>query len=219
MPALFLVIFRFFRLLMTGHPAVALENAALRLPLAAFQRKRKRPVLTALDRVFWVTLRRWWSGWRGPLFSVQADTVTHWQRERFRRVWARWCHPHGRRRGRPATAWPIRPLIQRMLVANPLWRAPRLHGKRKMLGARFPSERDLAFCDGYPGHPVRPHCRIAIWRQMHFWRTTVRRIDCGSRLPGTNRPLSRIHSPARVRARYNGASRAGGNLLAAGGFV
>ena len=56
--------------------------------LAAFQRKRKRPVLTALDRVFWVTLRRWWSGWRGPLFSVQADTVTHWQRERFRRFWA-----------------------------------------------------------------------------------------------------------------------------------
>src|SRR5215472_4796943 len=44
MPALFLFTFRFFRLLMSGHQAVALENAALRLQLAAFQRKRKRPV-------------------------------------------------------------------------------------------------------------------------------------------------------------------------------
>jgi hypothetical protein len=70
MPALFLFTFRFFRLLMSGHQAVALENAALRLQLAAFQRKRKRPVLTAVNRVFWVTLCRWWSGWRGPLAYV-----------------------------------------------------------------------------------------------------------------------------------------------------
>jgi hypothetical protein len=88
MATFFLFLSRFFRLLMSGHQAVALENAALRLQLAAFQRKRKRPVLTTLDRVFWITLRRWWSGWRGPLFYVQADTVTHWQRERFRRFWA-----------------------------------------------------------------------------------------------------------------------------------
>src|SRR6516225_8577753 len=88
MPALFLFIFRFFRLLMSGHQAVALENAALRLQLAGFQRKRKRPVLTTVDRVFWVTLCRWWSGWRGPLAYVQTDTVTCWQHDRFRRFWA-----------------------------------------------------------------------------------------------------------------------------------
>jgi hypothetical protein len=41
--------------------------------------------------VFWITLRRWWSGWRDPLVYVQADTVTRWQRERFRRFWARLC--------------------------------------------------------------------------------------------------------------------------------
>ena len=83
MPALFLSIFRFVRLLLSGHQAIAIENAALRLQLAAFQRKRKRPVLTTFDRVFWITLRRWWSGWRRPLFYVQADTVARWQRERF----------------------------------------------------------------------------------------------------------------------------------------
>src|SRR5215467_10491065 len=88
MPALFLSIFRFVRLLLSGHQALAIENAALRLQLAAFQRKRKRPVLTTFDRVFWITLRRLWSAWRRPLLYVQADTVARWQRERFRRFWA-----------------------------------------------------------------------------------------------------------------------------------
>src|SRR5262249_39688475 len=41
-------------LLFSGHAAVAVENAALRLQLAAFQRQRRRPVLTSLDRLFWV---------------------------------------------------------------------------------------------------------------------------------------------------------------------
>jgi hypothetical protein len=59
MPAFLLFVIRFVRLLLTGHQAVAIENAALRLQLAAFQRKqRKRPVVTTLDRVFWITLRR-----------------------------------------------------------------------------------------------------------------------------------------------------------------
>ena len=75
MPAFFLSIFRFVRLLMSGHQAIAIENAALRLQLAAFQRKRKRPVLTSFDRLFWVGLSRWWNGWRCPLAYVQADTV------------------------------------------------------------------------------------------------------------------------------------------------
>ena len=60
---------------MSGHEAIALENAALRLQLAAFRRTRKRPVLTGLDRVFWITLHRLWSGWRRPLIYVQPDSV------------------------------------------------------------------------------------------------------------------------------------------------
>src|SRR5262249_18925619 len=117
MPALLLSFFRFVRLLLSGHQAVAIENAALRLQLAAFQRKRKRPVLTTFDRVFWITLRRWWSGWRWPLLYVRADTVTRWHRERFRKFWARLSKLRRRRRGRPATAVEIRRLIERMVVA------------------------------------------------------------------------------------------------------
>ena len=52
-----------------------MENAALRLQLAAFQRKRKRPVLTSFDRLFWVGLSLIWNGWRAALAYVQPDTV------------------------------------------------------------------------------------------------------------------------------------------------
>jgi hypothetical protein len=61
MPVLFLFVFRFVRLLLSGYQAVAIENAALRIQMAAFQRKQKRPQLTTLDRVFWITLRNLWS--------------------------------------------------------------------------------------------------------------------------------------------------------------
>jgi hypothetical protein len=46
MPVLLLFVFRFVRLLFSGHQAVVTENAALRMQIAAFQRKRKRPLLT-----------------------------------------------------------------------------------------------------------------------------------------------------------------------------
>jgi hypothetical protein len=99
----FLSIFRFVRLL-SGHGAVAMENAALRVQLAAFQKMRKRAVLTTFDRLFWVGLSRVWRGWRSPLLYVKPDTVIRWQRERFRRFWARLSQPQRRRRGRPTIA-------------------------------------------------------------------------------------------------------------------
>jgi len=71
MAVLFLLVFRFVRLLFSGHQAVAIENAALRMQIVAFQRKRKQPLLTTLDRVFWITLRSLWDDWRKPLLYVQ----------------------------------------------------------------------------------------------------------------------------------------------------
>ena len=67
MPVFLLLVFRFLRLLLSGHQAVAIENTALRMQIAAFQRKKKRPLLSTFDRVFWITLRRLWSDWRHPL--------------------------------------------------------------------------------------------------------------------------------------------------------
>ena len=114
MPTLVLFLFRFARLLFSGHAVVAAENAALRLQLAAFQRQRRRPVLTSRDRLFWVALSLVWRRWRSPLMYVRADTVVRWQRERFRRFWARVSRRNRRRRGRPATAVEIRRLIDEM---------------------------------------------------------------------------------------------------------
>jgi hypothetical protein len=74
---------------MSGHAAIAAENAALRLQLAAFQRRRQRPVLITFDRLFWAELSLFWNGWRAALRYVQPDTVVRWQRERFRKFWAR----------------------------------------------------------------------------------------------------------------------------------
>ena len=140
---LFLLVFRFVRLLLSGHQGVAVENAALRMQIAAFQRKRKRPLLTTLDRAFWVTLRKLWSDWRHPLLYVQPDTVVRWHRERFRRFWARLSRPQRRGRGRPCTAAELRLLIEQMVAANPLWRAPRIHGELRMLGITI-SERTVS---------------------------------------------------------------------------
>jgi len=120
-----------------------MENAALRVQLAAFQRKRQRPMLTAFDRLFWVGLSLIWNGWRAALRYVQPDTVVRWQRERFRKFWARLSRGNRRRRGRPATAVEIRRLIERIVAANPLWRAPRVHGELMMLGIEI-SERTVS---------------------------------------------------------------------------
>ena len=138
-----LFLFRFMRLLFSGCAEVAVENAALRLQLAAFQRKRKRPVLTSSDRLFWVALSLLWKGWSAPLVYVRADTVIRWQRERLRRFWARRSKVNQRGRGRPAIPVQIRRLIERMVAANPLWRAPRIHGELKMLGIEI-SERTVS---------------------------------------------------------------------------
>jgi hypothetical protein len=65
MPVIILCMFRFVRLLSSGHQAIAVENLALRRQLAAFKRKRKKPLLTQWDRLFWVGLSRLWSGCAG----------------------------------------------------------------------------------------------------------------------------------------------------------
>ena len=41
----------------------ALEVLALRQQVAVLKRKRPRPLLNSLDRLFWTTLRHLWSRW------------------------------------------------------------------------------------------------------------------------------------------------------------
>jgi hypothetical protein len=63
--------------------ATAFEVEALRQQLAVLKRKRPRPPLTCCDRLFWITLRRFWSGWKDVLVLVKPDTVVAWHRAAF----------------------------------------------------------------------------------------------------------------------------------------
>ena len=67
----------------------ALEVLALLQQVAVPKRKRPRPVLNRLNRLFWTTLRRFWLRWADVLAIVQPETVIRWHRAGFRAYW-RW---------------------------------------------------------------------------------------------------------------------------------
>src|SRR5499427_1441549 len=138
--SLFLAI-RFLILVFSGHRHVALENIALRHQLAVFTREKKRPRLRDRDRLFWITLQRLWKDWRSALVFVQPETVTSWQRKRFKRYWCRLSQSKGP--GRPRVDSEIRKLVRTMAGANPIWGAPRIHGELLKLGFEI-SERTVS---------------------------------------------------------------------------
>jgi putative transposase len=94
---------------------------------------QKRPRLAVQDRWFWIALSLAWKDWRRALCVVHPDTVVRWQRERFRQYWGR-LSDRPRKPGRPQISRQIRDLIRSMACMNPLWRAPRMHGKLRKLG-------------------------------------------------------------------------------------
>ena len=107
-----------------------MENLALRQQVTALNKERPRPTLADTDRAFWVALRVAWPGWASRLVLVKADTVARWNRDRFRRYWAkisRRRHP-----GRPRVDAEIRQLIWTM--AQDGWGAPRIHAELTKLG-------------------------------------------------------------------------------------
>ncbi len=67
----------------------ALEIFALRQQVAVLKRKRPRPVLNSLDRLFWTTLRFLRCRWADTLIIVKPETVIGWHRAGFRLYW-RW---------------------------------------------------------------------------------------------------------------------------------
>ena len=124
----FIVLLRSIGLICRGHRAVALENLALRQQLSALTRTVKRPRLRTRDRLFWILLAKSWRHWRSALIVVQPDTVVRWHREWLRRRWTLRSSQRGP--GRPSTDASIRTLVDKMGAANPLWGAPRIHGRK-----------------------------------------------------------------------------------------
>src|SRR6476659_10571494 len=89
----------------------ALEILALRQQFAVLKRKRPRPALNSLDRLFWTTIRHFWTRWSDVLVIVKPETVINWHRAGFRLYW-RWRSR--RRGGRPKVTDAIRALIRRL---------------------------------------------------------------------------------------------------------
>ena len=148
---LVLMLLRCLRSALRSHADLALENLALRQQLAAFAHSGRRPRIRATDRLFWIALCRWWSGWLEVLIFVKPETVVRWHRTGFRRYW-RWLSRR-RRPGRPAIGRDVRELIRRMATENPTWGAPRIHGELHMLGLEV-SERTVSrYLPPRPRHP------------------------------------------------------------------
>lgn len=118
----------------------ALEVVALRHQLAVLKRKRPRPPLRSLDRLFWTLLHRCWSRWAEALIIVKPSTVVSWHRSGFRLYWRWRSRP---RRGRPQINAEIRSLVRRLANENPDWGAPKIHGELLKLGFVV-SERSVA---------------------------------------------------------------------------
>jgi putative transposase len=105
-----------------------LENLVLRQQLAVFKRRRPRPRLDILDKLFWVAARRIWSDWKNSLIVVTPETVVGWHRAGFRLYWRLISRPR-QRLGRKRLPREARDLIFRMVAENPTWGAPRIHGE------------------------------------------------------------------------------------------
>jgi len=119
---------------------LVVENLALRQQLATLA-GRRHPVIRPADRLFWILLRRLWSGWAESLAIVRPDTVVRWHRAGFRVYW-NWLSRRGGRSGRPSLPHEVRALIRRMATENH-WGAPRIHGELLRLGIQL-SERSVS---------------------------------------------------------------------------
>src|SRR6266436_3965551 len=128
--------------LLRARRSLLLENLALRQQLAVLKRRHPRPRLDLLDKLFWVVIRRFWSGWQQSLIAVTPETVVRWHRGGFRLYWkliSKVRRPAGRRQ----TSKEVQELIFRMVVENPRWGAPRIHGELLMLNFDI-SERTIS---------------------------------------------------------------------------
>jgi hypothetical protein len=109
----------------------ALEVLALRQQVAVLKRKRPRPILNPLERLFWTTLRRFWSRWSEVLVIVKPETVVGWHRTGFRLYW-RWRSP-----------------------PKGDWGTPKIHGEILKLGFIVSERRWPGICDAFGAAAIR----------------------------------------------------------------
>ena len=103
--------------LLRARRSLLLENLVLRQQLAVLKRRHPKPRIARLDKLFWVAVRRFWSGWKQSLMVVTPETVVRWHRAGFRLYW-RLISRARTQVGRRQTSQEVRELIFRMVVEN-----------------------------------------------------------------------------------------------------
>lgn len=109
---------------------MAMEILTLRQQLSVFKQSIKRPKVKFKDRLFWVTVSRFWRKWVDVLIIVRPITVIRWHKNLFKFYWRLKC----KSKGRPKVPEEIRNLIKQMRKDNPLWGAPRIYKELNFLG-------------------------------------------------------------------------------------
>jgi len=142
-----------------------LENLALLQQLNVLRRRHPQPRFARSDRLFWVMLRRLWSGWKQALILVQPETVVRWHRAGFRFYWT-WLSRYRIHSGRKCVSVELRELIFRMVAENPSWGSPRIHGELKMLGFDVSERTVLRWMSKAPRDP-EPAKRWAAFLNNH----------------------------------------------------
>jgi putative transposase len=106
-----------------------LEIIVLRHELAILRRTRRRPPITAIDRMFLTAASRLLPRARWRAFIVTPATLLRWHR---RLIAKRWTHPHPV--GRPPMRRETRELVLRLARENSRWGYSRIVGELKGLG-------------------------------------------------------------------------------------
>jgi hypothetical protein len=138
------------RALLFSRTSLALENLALRQQVAVLKRSVPHPRIRTRDRIYWVILRRLWTGWRQSLLVVQPDTVVRWHRRGWGLLW-RW-KSRGQP-GRPAIPHEVRDLIRQLSRGNRLWGAPRIQAELEHLGHHVAKSTVEHYMVRYTGPP------------------------------------------------------------------
>ena len=113
--------------LLRSRVALEAEILVLRQQINVLRRANpKRLRFVSIDRLILGGICRLFPKMYGALAIVRPETVIRWHRAGFRSYW-RWKSKP--RCGRPAVTVEIRQLIRQMSGANPLWGAPRIHGR------------------------------------------------------------------------------------------
>jgi len=108
------------------------EILVLRHQLNVLRRKSpKRSTFGRIDRLIFAGLYSLAPNLLSTLAIVRPETVIRWHRAGFRLYW-RWKSKSSG--GRPKLPADFRTLIRDISLANPLWGAPRIHGKLLKLG-------------------------------------------------------------------------------------